>query len=568
MYRMKLMVAEISTLIKINHPNIVNLLSFTLDTSKNDATAILAFEYAHNGDLHGFLVKCKYLDEKITKSILRMIIHALQHLQTKSIVHRDIKPKNILLDHNYQPKVSDFGLCIDANININAIPFVIGKNSYRHQSIKVSRACGTKGYMAPEAHQGNVSSAGDVFSIGIMAYNMLIGSYGDDKYKETRKPFTFKQKIVDDNSNYVRKVVGDELYKKIQHGEYGQYWDALLDKFKTHNMPYRRLSPQFRKWFLKMVQFEPKDRPNYYQLLDSEWMKKDGFYRKYELRNELKRIDDGQMDRLTEYSGSIDNHKLFDSARDVVHDEKVDDIPHERDGKPENIKHPFFVIVEIDSVESKHNSNSDVCGKIKNIIETELNHDLIEYDINNNKSNICYGINMARFDRAIISSNYDNYNDHNDFFDCLIFICICPGNKGVADGYIVDKNNDEYLLYDLLIKNDYVKDKPKICIFNSLQIPNQSMSTTTTTTQSSDIAIWIQDIAQCGRFYCDNDLEVLSIVNVLCDSLAIDQSSLDGILNMLKREKEEKEMKYKCIFENREEFYIQQLNSNNQEEKP
>ena len=523
---MKALVGEVSALVQSRHRNIVNLLAFKLEASTSHLKAILAFEYAHNGDLHTFLTKCNHLDEKITRFILAKIVLALSYLHKRSFVHRDIKPENILLDFNYQPKISDFGLCIDSDLN--------------HKSV-----AGTRSYMAPEAHKGSYSAASDMFSVGIVAWVMLIGEYGNKKFN--KKPFKIERQGIHLETGY-------RLYQKIHDKEFGEYCKLVMNHLKQQKMSYRNLSPQFYKWFVKMVQYDPKARPNHKQILNSEWMRmREGgyYYNKYLLRNDMKRIDDGCKDDLIEYSGSVDFDQLFTT------NEKLD-------VNSICMQNPFVIINEIISSESKIDSDLDVCEEIKRKFESKFgyNMDLVEND--NNNYNMYHGIDVDCVNRRFaIMSNNDFICDESEIeYDGLLLICICAQNKGIAEQYIVDKNGKNIYLTELF--NDYFNDKPKICIFQGLQpldtkSDDESMSTNTSARQSSSPSTSTSDpyahappqvlsIDNCIRFYCDGVSDVLTIVNdVLCQALSSNQASLKNVLNIYKQ----RAMKYPCVYENR-----------------
>ena len=545
---MKSLIGEISALVQTNRPNIVNLLAFKLKASKSHLEAILALEYAHNGDLHGFLKKCDHLDENITRSILRPIVSALLYLHKRSLVHRDIKPENILLDFHYQPKISDFGLCIDGNL----IDTYTG-------------IAGTWKYMAPEAQQGTYSGASDVFSIGVLSWYMLIGKYGDKRFD--KKPFKITPFLYRKSGTI--EPVFDRLYQQIQKKEFSQYCKSVIDHLKQQKMQYRKLSPEFYKWFVKMVQFDPKDRPTHFEILDSTWMKKRKVYHEHLLRREMKRIDDGYMDGLIEYSETIDYDKLFET------DEKTDSTEIYIDVNSSCIKHPFIIINEITSVESKINTDSslDVLEEIKATFENKLGccMHFVEND-HDDQQDMNYGIDNNCVNRAIIGDNdtiYDRYSSSiakniGSKCDGLLFICICPQNKGTAEKYI-DTKNGCLVLRELFEKfdNDCFNNKPKICIFNGLRPLNRqnddesintgtSRSSATSTSTSCARPADVLSFDHSIRFYCDDESEVLSLVNVLCDALALKEASLNNVINKSKQDKEEHGMKYTCIYENRE----------------
>ncbi|XP_058083688.1 LEAF RUST 10 DISEASE-RESISTANCE LOCUS RECEPTOR-LIKE PROTEIN KINASE-like 2.1 [Magnolia sinica] len=158
---------EVSTIGNTSHVNIVRLLGFCYDEPSKRA---LIYEYMPNGSLEKFI-----FNDKATRSlgweqlyqIALGIAQGLNYLHrgcTTRILHFDIKPHNILLDEDFCPKISDFGLA---------------KVCERNKSIISMRdARGTSGYTAPEVscrNLGGVSHKSDVYSYGMMVFEMVSG---------------------------------------------------------------------------------------------------------------------------------------------------------------------------------------------------------------------------------------------------------------------------------------------------------------------------------------------------------------------------------------------------------
>ncbi|KAL3630351.1 hypothetical protein CASFOL_023335 [Castilleja foliolosa] len=152
---------EVSSISKTSHVNIVNLLGFCYD-SKNRA---LVYEYMPNKSLDNFISKNgRDLDWEKMYKIAVGVARGLEYLHSgcnTRIVHFDIKPQNILLDEDFCPKISDFGLA---------------KLFRKKQSIlSMLGMRGTVGYIAPEVFSrsfGVVSHKSDVYSYGMMLLEM------------------------------------------------------------------------------------------------------------------------------------------------------------------------------------------------------------------------------------------------------------------------------------------------------------------------------------------------------------------------------------------------------------
>ncbi|ESW33166.1 hypothetical protein PHAVU_001G048500, partial [Phaseolus vulgaris] len=156
-------ISEVATIGRIHHQNVVQLIGFCVSGSNR----ALVYEFMSNGSLDKFIfskdgsVHLSY--EKIYNisiGVARGIAY-LHHGCEMQILHFDIKPHNILLDENFIPKVSDFGLA-------KLYPI---ENSI----VTMTAARGTIGYMAPELFYkniGGISHKADVYSFGMLLMEM------------------------------------------------------------------------------------------------------------------------------------------------------------------------------------------------------------------------------------------------------------------------------------------------------------------------------------------------------------------------------------------------------------
>ncbi|KAM7529791.1 hypothetical protein LguiB_033201 [Lonicera macranthoides] len=155
-------VNEVSSISRTSHVNIVALLGFCLERNKR----ALVYEFMPNKSLDKFIHNSgSSLDWQTLYRIAVGTARGLEYLHrgcNTRIVHFDIKPENILLDEEFCPKISDFGLA---------------KLCQRKKSIvSMLYARGTPGYIAPEVFSrnfGEVSHKSDVYSYGMMVSNMI-----------------------------------------------------------------------------------------------------------------------------------------------------------------------------------------------------------------------------------------------------------------------------------------------------------------------------------------------------------------------------------------------------------
>ncbi|KAL3714283.1 hypothetical protein ACJRO7_006247 [Eucalyptus globulus] len=154
---------EVATIGRIHHVNVVQLIGFCFEGSKQ----ALVYDFMSNGSLDKQIFTeegDEFLDYKKIYEIAFGVARGIEYLHRgcdMQILHFDIKPHNILLDKNFTPKVSDFGLA-----KLYPIDYSI---------VSMTTARGTLGYMAPELFYksiGGVSYKADVYSFGMLLMEM------------------------------------------------------------------------------------------------------------------------------------------------------------------------------------------------------------------------------------------------------------------------------------------------------------------------------------------------------------------------------------------------------------
>ena len=148
---------EKNILSKINHPFIVNM-HFSFQDYDN---LYLIMDYLSGGDLRFHLShrKSSLFTEAQTKFFLSNIIISLEFIHSKKIIHRDVKPENLLLDINGYLRLTDFGIAVYSN----------KENSQESN--------GTEGYVAPEVlMQQGYNYSSDYFALGVIGYELMQGN--------------------------------------------------------------------------------------------------------------------------------------------------------------------------------------------------------------------------------------------------------------------------------------------------------------------------------------------------------------------------------------------------------
>ena len=193
---------EVATMGTIHHVNIVRLIGFCADGFKR----ALIYEYLPNESLEKFIFskvdKNYSLSWKKLQEIAIGIAKGIEYLHQgcdQRILHFDIKPHNILLDHNFNPKISDFGLAKLCSKEQSAVSMTVAR--------------GTMGYIAPEVlsrNFGNVSHKSDVYSFGMLLLEMVGGRKNIDVSVESTSKVYFPEWI------YNHLDVGEELYIRLE----------------------------------------------------------------------------------------------------------------------------------------------------------------------------------------------------------------------------------------------------------------------------------------------------------------------------------------------------------------
>lgn len=141
----------------LSHPNIVRV----YDVSFGERLQYIVMEYIDGITLKEYIDQQKVLPWKEAVHFTVQILRALQHAHDKGIVHRDIKPQNIILLADGTIKVTDFGIA------------QFSRNDIRTDN---ERAIGSVHYISPEQASGGVTDEkADIYSLGIMLYEMLTG---------------------------------------------------------------------------------------------------------------------------------------------------------------------------------------------------------------------------------------------------------------------------------------------------------------------------------------------------------------------------------------------------------
>ena len=222
-YHFSLLKQEVDILSNMDHPNIVKYFGIFED----DYFIHIVMEYLKGQDLSKIISLKNYTDfnENQMGQIIHQLLKALSFIHSKNIIHRDIKPENILFSDKrniFSLKLIDFGLA-----------------TFQEQEKKTA---GTPMYMSPEMVDGNGTYVSDIWSVGVVVYQMVTG----------KLPF-------DGGENDENQI----LYEHIKNDEY--------NKEKLNNV---ECSDDVKDFIDKALQKDIKKRMTVQEALNHPWIKK------------------------------------------------------------------------------------------------------------------------------------------------------------------------------------------------------------------------------------------------------------------------------------------------------
>ena len=292
--------------------------SGVLLTKNNLTTNYFIVDYAEKGDLHLYLKNSNGgFGEKYAKILFKKILEGIQFCHEKNICHFDIKVANILLDEKYNPIINDFGLSqeIESNGKIN----------------QFSGLRGTRYMMCPQMFEEGKTYNGidaDIFSLGVLLYQLVTSGRG----------------FLNVNRN---------SYQNIKDKKYEKYWEK--------NFRSEELSDEFKHLFIRMVAYEPSERPRIKDILKDSWFEeinnllknKKEEYEKLEQKyiQYMKKIEDkihNQNEDIIEIKPKNEENQEKEAIKGILFDDKEQIFDESMEPKKlkENKKLKYFLKIK------------------------------------------------------------------------------------------------------------------------------------------------------------------------------------------------------------------------------
>uniref|UniRef100_K3W9T5 non-specific serine/threonine protein kinase n=1 Tax=Globisporangium ultimum (strain ATCC 200006 / CBS 805.95 / DAOM BR144) TaxID=431595 RepID=K3W9T5_GLOUD len=221
---------------RLVHPNIVKFYCSFRDTQ----SLYLAMELCRGGDLFG-VIRDEYKKNQeqgvmdtacsleMTKFYVAEIVQALEYMHTKHVIHRDLKPDNLLLSEDGHLKVTDFGTAKDQD----------DTNS------DINQFCGTVSYVSPEVlHDKPATRACDLWALGCIIFQMLTGRtpfVAENDYltfqviiNHSSETFEFPESVPEDAQDLIQKLLIQEPSERIGASQDEAGYAELKDGASEH----------------------------------------------------------------------------------------------------------------------------------------------------------------------------------------------------------------------------------------------------------------------------------------------------------------------------------------------
>ncbi|GEM_PF-2099531 len=232
---------ELESSLRLDHPNIVHVIDWGVD----DATPFIVMDYIIGESLDRRLTRMGKMSPEQLLPILQNTASALDFAHSKKVIHRDVKPSNILIRTNEMALLGDFGVAKSA-----------GTTAYTATAARV----GSVFYMSPEQANGapQLTAASDIYSLGVTAYYALAGRHpfeADNEIAIARMHMDVKPKHVSEVNPAVPRGVGDVVMRALEKepgkrpksaGDFARAFEAAI----KGGLPPKAVNPWLRSAFI------------------------------------------------------------------------------------------------------------------------------------------------------------------------------------------------------------------------------------------------------------------------------------------------------------------------------
>ena len=285
-----------------NENNINNKEKIQIEANNIGEKPFYIIDYFSKGNLYYYTRTGKLLEQKHSKFLFKKIVEGFRFIHSKNICHLDIKPENIVFDKNFKPIIIDFGFSEEINSDTKTF----------------TGSRGSKQYKSPEMweNKGYNGIQSDIFSLGVVLFNIVSGSFGF-KSSET-------------NDKYYQYIANSK-------GDFTEYWKLVENTVQI------KFTDEFKKLYVKMVAYNPSERPNIDEILSDPWLKeindekeKDKLELVYQeeiskIYNNIKTVENKEMNIsdkiISEYYTRNNDHKKGAFTNENIKPKKI---PYDR----------------------------------------------------------------------------------------------------------------------------------------------------------------------------------------------------------------------------------------------
>lgn len=214
------------------HSNIVSI----YDVGEEENLHYIVMEYVKGQTLKQYILEHAPISAERSVAIMKQLTSAIAHAHQNQIIHRDIKPQNILLDEQGMAKVTDFGIAMA----LSATSFT-----------QTNSVLGTVHYLSPEqARGGTATKKSDLYALGIVLYELLTGELpfsGESAVSIALKHLQSETPSVREKNPSIPQSLENVVLKATAKDPLHRYRSAddMLDDLNTVLLPERRNEPKF-----------------------------------------------------------------------------------------------------------------------------------------------------------------------------------------------------------------------------------------------------------------------------------------------------------------------------------